>query len=75
MDGMTGLNRKEHLMLFFVVAQRAAVQAALRNRMERRLRFDRARPPRRRETTPPRAPAIKSRETGVPASSTEYWIG
>lgn len=62
-------------MLFFVVAQQAAAQATLKNRLKRRLRLDPARPPRRLETVVPRAPAIKRRQAGVPAGSTEYWIG
>ena len=72
-------------MLLFVVAQRAAIRATLRKRLERRLRSDRRYDPDRGKLSGPRS---LSRETVatltysargpgavVPAASTEYWIG
>ena len=71
-------------MLLFVIAQRAAIRATLRKRLERRSRSVRRYDPDRgslsgrrsliRESAAPLT--YSSRDPAhVPAASTEYWIG
>lgn len=70
-------------MLLFITAQRAAIRATLRKRLERRLRsgrrYDRGRLSGRRSFSQKTVAALtyssRSSSTDVPAASTEYWIG
>jgi hypothetical protein len=72
-------------MLLFVIAQRAAIRATLRKRLERRLPSDRrydsdrgslsGRRSLSREPAAPLTYSSRGPATDVPAASTEYWIG